>query len=135
VLDYDTSVNRYKQYRPFPKAKESIEEISQNSNRQTITPIEKSTLQTLPIKRADNSKTPLQNHYKIQILSSTDKNRARRIAQKYATIDDRYHSGIKSKNVAGQTLYRVIIGNFDDPLKAKEFINKKGLRGAFVIKD
>ena len=133
VIDFDTNAKRFKQYDRFPMATKSIDEIkTQTKTDEQISPLQESSIKSEQITK---TQTNTNSAYQIQLFSSTDQSRAKKIAQKYAKIDDRYHSMIKSKSISGQKLYKVVIGDFNDALKAKEFIQKKGLKGAFVIKD
>ena len=129
VLDYDQSADAYKRYKPFSQAKSKIEDIKA-SPKQTITPIKK--VEIIKPKIKPRSAIP---NYKIQILSSSSKDKANLMAQKYATIADKYHSSIETKSVAGKTMYRVIIGDFKDQKVAKSFIFNNGFSGALLIKD
>ncbi len=73
--------------------------------------------------------------YKIQILSTNSQQKATAIVKKYATIDDKYHTTMKTKSFSGRKFYRVLVGDFKDSRSAKNFITSHGLSGAFIVKD
>lgn len=73
--------------------------------------------------------------YKVQVLSTNNREKAKAFVKKYATIDDKYHALLKTKDFWGKKFYRVLIGNFKDTKSAKNFIQSKGLSGAFIVKD
>jgi rare lipoprotein A len=132
VLDYDQSADAYKKYKPFAQAKSEISQI-QSLPKQTISPIKK--MKIKEIKNTQKPKIKKRVTYKVQILSSTSKEKADLIAQKYATIADNYHSSIRTKNINGKTIHRVIIGDFKDKKRALSFILNNGFSGALLIKD
>ena len=132
VLDYDQSADAYKKYQPFSQAKSEISQIKSRP-KQTITPIKK--VKIKEIKTTPKPKVKQAITYKVQILSSSSKDKANLMAQKYATIADNYHSSIKTKNINGKTIHRVIIGDFKDKKRAMSFILNNGFSGALLIKD
>ena len=73
--------------------------------------------------------------YKVQLLSTSDKQSAQKFAQDYATIDDRYHVSIRKKTFWQKTTYKVIIGDFLSAKAAQNFIAENYFNDAFVIKD
>ncbi len=136
VISIDPIVEQYRTYKPFPKATNSIENVAPSNDSQTITPLSKSKVTTITNTPSSPKISQKLTHkgFKIQILSSTNNQKAKAYAQKYGTIDDNYHTSIKQKDVMGQKLYRVYIGDFESVDRAREFIKSKNLKGAFVTK-
>ncbi len=153
VVDYDTQVDKYRYNKPFPQATHSLETAVSTAvpTQEAISPLEKSeptavatdmqsikpsiskppaitTPKTTPPTHTSNAT------FKVQILSTTNHQKARQIAKKYATIAD-HHTEVLGKSVMGQPLYRVYVKNFKSIGKAQAFIKQHKLKGAFVTKD
>ncbi len=147
VVDYDIQVDQYRYNKPFPTATSSIETVITPPPpvEESITPIEKSSpssvnattqVVTHPKESAPQASPSLKSQkFKIQILSSTNHQKAREIAKKYATIDDNHQTQVIGKSVMGQPLYRVYVKNFKSVDEARAFIKRQKLKGAFVTKD
>ncbi len=117
VLDYDTTARDYLHEK---------EQIVQAPKPQT-------TMQALVIEDTKKDITP---KYHVQISSTSRKDRAIELANKYALIDGLYRVSVKEKKANGVPLYKIVVGIFNDASSAKSFITShKQFNGAFVIKD
>ena len=117
ILDYDTTAKEYLHDKP------SIIQI----------PKAQTTMQTLAI--ADKPKDAI-TKYHVQISSTSQKDKAFELANKYALVDGVYRASVKEKLSDGVSLYKIVIGIFHDANSAKNFITThKQFNGAFVIKD
>ena len=120
VLDYDTTAKEYLHDRP--------------SIIQTPKKVEPTTMQKIVIE--DKHIKIKQPKYHVQISSTSQKDKAFELANRYALIDGVYRASVKEKEANGVQLYKIVIGIFNDASSAKNFINKhKQFHGAFVVKD
>ncbi len=108
VIDFDKTASSYCQNKPKQK--------------KTITPI-----------KTKSKPTPFT--YKVQIVSTQDKNKAQALVKKYAIIGGRYQASLKTKTFWQRTYYKVLIGDFDTADEAQNFIATHYFDGAFVVKD
>ena len=142
IVDYDTMVDRYKKYKPFPLATDKIEKIKTlPKSTQKIEPLTKTEItnttitntQKSPQKRAKlKSAFP---QYEVQLLSSKKEQKAKLYLQKYATMLKTHNVHMKKSNINGQYLYEVVVGGFHSKKQAYAFIINNGLKGALVKKD
>ncbi len=117
VLDYDTTAKDYL----YKRIKTIQPKKAQN------------TMQSMVIKDENRR---VSEKYHVQISSTSNKDNAIKLANKYALIDGIYRTSVKEKKANGLPLYKIVIGIFDDANSAKNFINShKQFSGAFVIKD
>ncbi len=117
ILDYDTTAKEFLHKRPV---------IIQKPKRE-------STMQTLI---TENNPKKLEPKYHVQISSTSQRDKAFQLANKYALIDGIYRASVKEKQINGTSLYKIVIGIFNDSSSAKDFINShQQFNGAFVVKD
>jgi rare lipoprotein A len=126
---YDEYGNIIKETPKFkPKTLQELKATAKKSDISKLSPVTVSKSSTL-------SDSVSVKKYKVQLLSTTDELKAKDISKKYATIDDRYHSSVKSKEVWNKKFYRVLVGDFSSKALAKDFIYRHRLDGAIVVKD
>jgi rare lipoprotein A len=136
VIDYDTSVDRYKHYEPFPNAVESISKLKQTPKTVQIKPIEKVKVAATPVtsKKVKIKKDPFPN-YEVQIFSSTNQSRAKQMIQKYTPVVKPHKVKLEEHINNGRKIYAVVVGDFPTKNHAKAFIINKGFSGALIVKD
>ncbi len=117
VLDYDATAKDYLHNKPA---------IIQ-------TPKPQITMPTLA--RENNTKSGTAK-YHVQISSTSQRDKAFELANRYALVDGIYKASVKEKQARGVPLYKIVIGIFNNASSAKDFINThQQFNGAFVIKD
>ena len=77
---------------------------------------------------------PLDNLY-IQVASFSDEQKALLFKRKCYTLDSKHQPAIKTKKIANQTIYSVLIGKFYSILEAKNYIQHYAYNGAFIVRD
>ncbi len=83
---------------------------------------------------AQNQDNP--NRFKIQLFSTSQKEKADKLKEDYSHLDYTYQTSIKTKSsIFSSTLYRVMIGDFYSFQEAKNFIQDHQLKDAFIVKD
>ena len=73
--------------------------------------------------------------YKIQIVSTQNKTKAKALVKKYAIMEGKYQASLKTKTFWQRTYYKVLIGDFQTADEAQNFIADHYFDGAFVVKD
>ena len=87
---------------------------------------------TIP-KVTQQVQTPLL--YKVQIVSTQNKKKAKELVKKYAIMQGQYQASIKTRTFWQKTYYKVLIGDFNTADEAQNFIADNYFNGAFVVKD
>jgi len=95
---------------------------------ETITPMQTEPAQESP--QAGNRVV-----YKVQIVSTQNKEKAQALVSKYAIIDGKYSASLKTKTFWQKTHYKVLIGDFTTADEAQNFIADHAFNGAFVVKE
>ncbi len=138
VIDYDTIVDKYKKYEPFPKAVETISNIKEPEPSNSIKALKKVEVikdTTAPIKKNTTTIKSSFPNYKVQLLSSNNKDKANQLAKKYATMFKSHKVKINEAGSGTHKLYRVVVDGFSTKRDAQAFIVNKGFMGALIVKD
>jgi len=123
IVHFDNSANKY----AHKKA---------NIQRQTVSKklawkqIEENEKQRLKIQEV-----VIDGEYAIQIASLSFKEKANALKEKCYNRNDNYKTYIKEKIFNKQTIYKVMIGGFKSIQEAKDFIQIKHYKDAFIVRN
>jgi rare lipoprotein A len=138
VLEFDDAATKYATNEPTQVAQKEEQPAQQTNKRSSVwkryDPTEfsedSSTTQV-----TQNQSIITDGEYSIQIASLSNKDKADLLKEKCYNGTDGYNAYIKEKVFNDQTIYRVLLGGFQSIQEAKDFIQKRHYKGAFIVRN
>jgi len=131
VLEFDNSANKYAHKKTYtPKRKKTTKSVWKRYDEQEFS-------SEVENPQVENSQQNIitGGEYAIQVASLSHKSKATTFKEKCYNEANGYTPYIKKKIYNKQTIYKVMLGGFQSIQEAKDFIEKKHYKGAFIVRN